>query len=896
MKYLLVLLLIILGQGIHAQKKNILLINIRGTVTGEEQENPLAGATVTLYAQDSSITKSTFSDKTGAFKLDKIAPGEYQLYISYLGYKIEHRKVAITEKDTLVDLGTVMMKGSGITLATVEIVNETPPMVIKKDTIEFNASSFKTRDYAVVEDLLKRLPGVDVERDGIIRINGIVVSKLLVDGKSFFGDDPTMATQNLTADMIDKVQFIDRRSEWSQFTGINDGRREKTINITIRKDKKNSYFGRVGGALATGDHFAVNGSLNKFNDQQQLAFSIGSTDINGYQDKGGQGIVSAGGSSNVRNWKGSGTCNRDLSEKLKIGGSYSTSNNYTEEKRSSERQILLPDTTAYYNRSSHSQVTDINHVLSMHMELMPDTSHMLNVSARFTYANGNSFQQNLYSSLGEERQLINSGITSNTSTIKAPDFSATALYGKKFKKVGRTLAINLGIGYVTNDLQSINRSHNLYVTPVGYTFADTVNQKNKINRTGRSMTLSLTYTESLFKEHYLELTYLYSHDYGASDRFTYDFNPYRKEYDQMIDSLSNSFRNSSSIQQLGVKLLAQKKKLSYIIGLNTQFTNLYNDNISQGIRTQQHIPNFFPSAGFNYYFNSGKQLQFSFSGNTRRPSVSQLQPTPDNSNPLYIEIGNPDLKPSFISAFKVGYSVSDPITTRMFSTVISSEIYTNKIVDASWLDSLGRQVSQPLNINGSFTVSASISANFPIKKQRNSINTNISFGFNRDMGYINGVKGDTRIFNIAPNFSYYFTHKELLDVGINLNANYNVVKYIMQQKKANFLNCTVSFDGNIRLPLDFIIGGNMVYLLNTYSIKGSNRQSAMLNMFVSRTLFKRRQGMVRLQGVDLLNGNVGISRTVEVNYVEDLQTTVMQRLFLMSFTYFVRGLKGKVHP
>jgi len=877
--------------NIHAQNKLARTTKIEGVVEIEGQRQRLSNATVILFAKDSVIARSAFSDERGEFLLDGISAGEYQLDVNYLGFGTAWRKVTITENDTLINVGVIFMKGESITLKTVEIVSGGTPMAVRKDTIEFDASSFKTREHEVVEELLRKLPGVQVGRDGTIKVNGIVVKNLSVDGKPFFSDDPTIATINLTADMIDKVQLIDKKSDWSQFAGISDGKQEKTINITIKKSKKNSYLGRVGATLATSDRFAVGGNVNKFNDDQQIALFINGTNINAYRDKGGQSSISTGGHSDVHNWNGTGLYSKDFGRKLKIRGTYSVANSYTEDKENSERQNLLPDTTWYYYRRSYSQIFGDGHVLSVDMEFKPDTLHMLNVGAKFSYGEGSNFKENLYTTLGGKKQPLNSGAVRNEESSITPNFSATALFGRRFKKAGRALSITMEVKYNNSIQQSINKSDNLFVVAGGYTLSDSIDQKSNSKGTTSSMSLLLTYTEPLFKDYYFELTYGYTQDYGIADRSTYDFNPSSKVYDKRNDSLSNSFINRSYMQTTGVKMLAQKAKYEYSLGLNAKFVRLDNSNISEHARIQQHVVNIFPSVGFNFSLESGKQLQFSFLGDARQPTTRQLQPVPDNSNPLYVQLGNPDLKPAFNGSFNIMYSATNATRLRMFSIGINYDLFINKIVNADWFDSLGRQISQPQNIDGSFMVNTLISTNFPVGKRKASINTEISLGYIRDVSFINKSKGELRNFNIAPSLSYHYSHKEVFDIGIDLNANYNIMRYAMQQKDASFLNYAFSLDNSIHLPFEITIGGSLICKFSTGWAPGYGGNVAMLNAYISKTLFKGRRGLVRLHGADLLNNNVGFIRRVEANYIEDVQTTVAQRLFMINFTYFLK--KGR---
>lgn len=259
---------------------------IKGLLTDSSAAHPLPDATVALLnGRDSSLAATAFTDKKGAFSFSGVSLGNYRIYITFLGYKPIFKSVTLSAADPVLDMGTIQLKGKGLLLNEVEIIQEVPPITVKKDTLEFNAGSFKTRENAVVEDLLKKLPGVTVDKDGTITAQGETVKRVLVDGKPFFGDDPKLATKNLPTDIIDKIQLIDRKSDQAQFTGIDDGNTEKTINITIKKDKKQGFFGRASAGYGDNDRFAVNASLNSFRDNKQLSFLGSGNNVNNLGDR-----------------------------------------------------------------------------------------------------------------------------------------------------------------------------------------------------------------------------------------------------------------------------------------------------------------------------------------------------------------------------------------------------------------------------------------------------------------------------------------------------------------------------------------------------------------------------------------------------------------------------------
>jgi hypothetical protein len=907
---------------------------IKGLLTDSSATHPISDATVALLnGRDSSLAATVFTDKKGAFSFPGVALGNYRIYITFLGYQPVFKSITISAAQPVLDMGTVQLKGKGLLLNEVEIVQEVPPITVKKDTLEFNAGSFKTRENAVVEDLLKKLPGVTVDKDGAVTAQGETVKRVLVDGKPFFGDDPKLATKNLPADIIDKIQLIDRKSDQSQFTGIDDGNTEKTINITLKKDKKQGFFGRASAGYGDNDRFAVNTSLNSFRDNTQLSFLGGGNNINnmgytfndvfsfsgnsgnsgggggGRAGGGGRGAAQStfnnlGGNNNLgitRNWNGGLNYNQTFSPKLKISGSYFVNDTRTETSRTSDKQTFLADSTFYYNQQSGSVTNNTNHRMDMRVEYQIDSMHSLIVTPSFTYSDGSSASLNNYQSLDENKKQTIDGMSDNHSHATSPNFSTNALFRKKFNKVGRTLSANLSFGYNTTDRQNFFKTRDTHLatdtTDAYFTGYDRMTNADNI---GRNMGVRLTYTEPLMKDRFLELTYAWNNNYSNSKNLTYDVNGNNGKYDQLNDSLSNLFENTFTTQQAGLNIRTQKLKYDYTFGMNVQFASLLNDNVSRNTHIDQRTVNFYPSASFNYNFQKGKRLRFRYSGSTTQPTVSQLQPLPDLTSSLYVQQGNPDLKPSFQHSINMGYNMFNSSTFRGFITGVSASLTSNKIVNANRVDTSGKQYTKPMNANGAYNANAFMVNIFPLKKLNSSLNLNTNMNYNRDVSFTSNSTDFSRIgrnytknFSVTQGVSFNYTYKELFDVSTSANVNYQGARYDIQPtNNTNYFNYSFSFDYNVNLPLGLIIGSDITYTLNAGRAEGYNVDVTMLNAFVSKSVFKNKRGLIKLSGYDLLHQNVSIARNIGENYIEDVNNMVLQRYFMLSFTFFINKFAG----
>jgi hypothetical protein len=758
------------------------------------------------------------------------------------------------------------------------------------------------------------------------------VKRVLVDGKPFFSDDPKLATKNLPADIIDKIQLIDRKSDQAQFTGIDDGNIEKTINITIKKDKKKGVFGRASAGYGTDDRFAANASVNSFRDTRQMSFlgsgnnvnNLGYTsqDVFNFSSNGGGGgggggrsggggrgaaastINSLGGNNSTgitRNWNAGLNYNQDYGTKLKVNGSYFVNDTRAQTQMLSSKQTFLTDTTFYYNQNSGSVSNNNNNRLNMRVEYQIDSLHSLIVTPTFSYNKGSNYQNNDYQSLDVNKVKTIDGSAINRSNATSPNFSTTALFRKKFLKQGRTLTTNFSFGYNTTTRENYYKTTDMHLaTDTTEAFTTSYDRLTDADNVGRNFGVGVTYTEPLSKTRFLELTYDWNNNFSSSHNLTYDADATSGKYSKLNDSLSNIFENVFATQRAGINIRTNKFKYDYTFGLNVQFSNLDNDNVSRDTHISQHTVNFYPSAAFNYNFEQGRRFRFHYNGSTSQPTVQQLQPLPDLTSSLYVQQGNPDLKPSFAHNLSMGYNAFNRSTFRGFFANVNASFTTNKIVNANRSDTSGKQYTKPVNANGAMNLSGFMVNTIPLKKLNSSINFSTSGNFGRDVSFSSKgadfssiIKSFTRTFAVTQGFTFNYTYKELFDISTGASANYSAARYDIQpSNNTNYFNYNFSFDYNVNLPAGFIIGSDLNYALNAGRAAGYNVDVTMLNAFISKSLFKKKQGLIKLYGYDILNRNVSISRNTGENYIQDVNNMVLQRYFMLSFTYFLNKFGG----
>jgi hypothetical protein len=883
MKLLIVLLILTLSPFCSWSQQ----AKIKGQLKDTDSQQLLAhGTAILFFIKDSSLKASALTDKNGFFELSKLTQGEYILHVSYIGYKPVTLTMIISTKDTTINLGVIPMSKNKLTLTEVEIMGKRIPVIVKKDTLEFNAEFFKTRENAVIEELLNKLPGVQIDRDGTIRVQGEVVKKVLVEGKFFF-EDPKTASRNLPAEMIDKVQVINRKSDQERLTGVDDGKREKTINITLKKKWKQELFGQLTAGYGTDERFSASGNLNRISDRRQVSLLSNSDNINGYGSQGG--ILPNNTNGIIRSWNTGINYSEYIGKKLKLSGNYMLEDTRNENQRISAQQNFLRDTTFYYNQESTSRNNATAHNLNIKLEYSIDSMHTLNSNTYGNYNMIRNLQENFYESLGNKQHQVNQGTSGNTTKNNTFNIYNGTTFTKKFRKARQSLSISINFALNGSNQNGLLRSNNIFLQPSGEMDTMNIDQRNILNNEGYMLQGGLNYSKPLFKDHTLLFAYLYTYSYASSDKFTYNYNPARKIYDRLNDSLTNSFNSILSFHYTSLNVQTQKAKYNYTIGLTALMGTMDNKNISLKEKLRIHTTILYPVASFNYTFTNSKQLRFNYAASIHQPSVGDLQPVPDNSNPLYIRKGNPDLKTGRTDNFNLSYNIFNTTTMRSLMASINVGFTSNKIVQATWFDTLGRQVSQPLNLHGSYAINANAEQSIPIKKQQSSIKTNTIIGFNRDINYINGIRGNISNYNMNQTISLNYRHRELIDVMATAVINYNNIQYSVQKESnTKYFNYAFSLNSNINLPLGFIIGNSVDYILNTGRAAGYNLDFTMLNAFISKSIFKHKQGVIKLQGFDLLKQNVSVVRTVGQSYIEDVQTTALQRFFMLSFSYHLK--------
>jgi hypothetical protein len=900
-------------------------LTIQGTLKDSIANRALNAATVSLvYEKDSSLVSFSRTNESGLFNFKNVTPGAYLVSVSYVGYVPKWVPVLIGSEKT-VEMGVIYMNDVN-TMSTVTVTARRPPVVINGDSVEFNSENFKTAPNAVVEDLLKKMPGMEVDKSGGITVNGKTVTKVFVNGKEFFSGDPKMATKNLPADAVDKIQVYDRKSDQAMFTGIDDGSEETAINLKLKKDRNRSTFGKLSGGAGTPSVFDVQGNVNVINNDEQFS-AIGGANNTNRQNFSNRNIVNfsggggrrpgAGGGVTINFGGGSGETDANaqgIADTYSIGGNYS--NIFNDKKTEFNANLSVSDVTRNNNSSSFTQnltpgnafnrISNSNSIAGNKQQNFGSTiDHKVtdNFSFRFTPSLGlqqtTNYSEDSTQTYLTNGSLLNSNTTIASSASDAVNAASTLLLRKKFAKKGRTLSSTI--------TQSFNRSNstgNQYTEQLTYnqnvlTKDSILDQQNTRKGENTSYSANLIYTEPLGKKSLLEFNTYLSKSIGSSSRRIFDRNDATDTYDLLNTRLTNEFNSEYTYSGGGMSYRSNQKKYNFATGFSLQKAMLDGENISAKTKLSQSFQDILPNATFRYNFSQTKNLNIDYRTSTNQPSITQLQPVLDQSNINRQSIGNPDLKRSYVHNLNIRFFSSKILAGKSFFSTLNASTTNNSIVNYDSVLPNRTILTRPVNVNGAYRVNGSMNYGFGIKKLKSRLSFGLNAGLNNNISFANGLLNTIVTKSTGPSMSYTYIVDDVID--INLTARYsfsNTNNAVNPTLNTNFLTKVFGADMTNYLPFNIVLNQSFNYAINTGRAEGFNTAVPIWNASFSKFFMKNKRAEIKMSAFDLLNKNIGISRNVSQNQIVDRSYNVISQYFLLTFTYSLQksGLGGGARP
>jgi uncharacterized membrane protein YgcG len=919
-KLLFAVILSFISANIFAQP--VISGSIKGQLRDTTEHQVLKRATVSLLHKDSTLATQVLSGDNGSFVISNIPSANYILKIIFNGYETRFASFTIDSSNTSLNSGIIYMVPQAHELETVIV--QTSPIVIKKDTVEYSAGSFATKPNATAEDLLKKLPGVDVDKTGTIKAQGETVQRVLVNGKRFFGDDPRMATQNLPSDVIEKIQVFDDQSDQSAFTGFDDGSRVKTVNIITKKNS--GTFGKFIAGAGNKRLYDVATNFNIFNGNQQISFigqlnntnkqNFTAQDILGSSGGGGRsggfggggrggggGRNSGGGSQLLQSLNGgnnngiittaaAGLNYRDLwGKNTNVYGSYFYNNLLTSKDQKTLTENFVPNDTSIFNNQDQSSLRRvINQRINFNIETQIDSANSLIIRPNISYQKTNNSSQAATTTTQGESGLLNKSNATADSYNEGYNGNIDMLFRHRFQKAGRTFSLDVNANGNSNNGNGNNFSLTDYFNN-GIDSAYTINQHYISKTKAQGISTTAAYTEPIGKNSQLELDYNYNYNKNTADRVTYNFDSAAQKFNSIDSLLTNQYLNTYSSNRVTLNYRIRSNNLNLSFGNGVQFGSLTSINNTKNLTLTQHYTNMYPTANLRYSFSKTSSLRFNYSGRTTQPNVTQLQPVIDNSDPLNVQIGNPDLKQAFTNSFRLLYNSFDRVHFRtMFATVnasfihnqISSAVITNPVTGADTI--------RYTNLNGTYNISAFFNYGFQLKKPKSNLNFTTNFTDNRSVTLINNVTNFTQNYAIGETVKFTTNLKDNFDMNFSATPTYNIARYSIQPSlNENYFSQVLNTELTYYTKSGWLFEASFDYTAYSGRAAGYNTSVPLLNASIAKQFLKNKQAELRFSVYDLLNQNVSIQRNVTENYIQDVQTKVLTRYALLTFTYNLKN-------
>jgi len=892
---------------------------LKGRLIDPEGSGLPSATVLLLNASDSTMVNYGMSDKDGFFEIKNISRADYLLRVSYVGHEVKQLPVELPEGDVL-EMGVIRLPEKQTVLGEVIIEGERVSMTIRGDTIEYDALAFGVQPHEMVEDLLKRLPGVEIDPDGTIRAQGEQVRRVLVDGREFFGRDPQMATQNLPAEAVSKVHVFDEKSEQSRFTGIDDGERDRTVNLELKDDYKQGMFGNTTLGYGPDDKFQGHTNLNRFdansqysilgmgNNINQQGFSISDyVNFSGGPQSfmgGGGGMRQTGGAEStsipvnfdgrpgtngiMTSWAGGGNMNHSFRDKTDLNVSYFYNQLGHDLRQNIERENFLPQGNYDYFQDSSQDSDNHNHRLNMRLD------HEFNEksSLLFTFAgtsNSTESQFNSFSSNSSVEGLQNTGEQRSFSEGLNLNLQSSLLWRQRLSVPGRTISAGFDLNAGRNDRSGSLEALNSFYQDV--TVVDSIFQNNYLDNLNRTFRTNLSYTEPLGNRRFLELNYRFTHNNNEADQQIFDIID-DTEITNLL--LTNTYNNRYTYHRGGLNIMINRDLYNLTLGAYAQVSSLRGDvqrpdEVSNGgtsfVEIGEDYFYLLPLARFNYQFSSFRRLTVNFETSVQEPTVQQLQPIIDNRDPLNLYEGNPDLEPAYRNRLTMRFNSFNPVSSFGFFVFATADYVNDAIANSVSVDDNLVRIVRPVNTQSNLNLMGNLNMNYSLSQLKSRVMLGTRLTRMQNTNILNDEA--QRITNniLSGNLRYHFRPGDHLEATFSTSMNWQVTAYQYSALEQAYLNQTHVAELSWRFLEHYRLESGFRYMIYQGRTSDFDQQIPLLEVSFSRRFLKNNKGELSLSAYNLLDKELGVTQRADANFLEQQVTNSLGRYVLLSFTY-----------
>ena len=925
-KWVLGLLLMLMTASAFAQGGS------RGRVSGKvidaDDKLPVMEATVqVLSLPDSTMVTGQSTNLDGRFSIH-VRPGNYVLRVSFIGYTSVEKKISITNAKPNLNVGTVEMSIDAVMLDAATVVAQAPEVTAKADTLIYNTSAYRVPEGSALEELVKKLPGAEVDESGKITINGKEITKIMIDGKEFFADDPNIAMKNLPVNIIDKIQAYDKQSDMARVTGIEDGEEETVLDLTVKPGMNHGFFGNVDGAYGTEDRYSGKLLANYFRDKNQFTVIGSANNVNDNSFPGGGGFRRQ--ENGLTAIKMAGANFATENEKFKSEGSVNF--NYKDadqiSKQSSET-FVSTENSSFKNAMDHSRNKTTNLTADAFMEWRPDTMTTLIFRPRIRYGKtDNANSQNSYtfnqdpgystdelfstddlSSLVPEDQIVNKVM--RESLKKGDDLTLTGMmiFNRRLNNEGRNITFRGRYNYTNSSSEQFSLSTTEYFQQTPEERLETLNRYIDTPTKSSEYNVRLTYSEPIFKGGFLQFSYNFQYSRSTTDNTTFDMpDDWTIDGDKTGGTFNSDLSKSATYNyynhQAEITFRWIREKMRFNVGMSFQpqrSTLSYTQGEYQ-VDTVRNVFNFTPTLDFRYRFSKTSQLRIRYRGRTSQPNMIDLLPITDDTDPLNVTKGNPGLKPTFTNNLRMEYNTFNTETQRGMFSFFNFQNTMNSISNRrTYNEETGGYTTMPENINGNWNIFGIVGGNIALKNKKYTINTFTRANYQNMVSYISNNadlyaadKNTTKRLSLGERLRGTYRN-DWWEVSLNGSLDYTHSRNSYQeQNNMDTYQFSYGASTNVRLPWNMTISTDISQNSRRgYTDASMNRDELIWNAQIAQDFLKGNAATVSVQFYDILKNQSNISRTISAAMRQDTEYNAIYSYCMVHFIYRLNLFGGK---